>query len=344
MRAWPTFALGCSLFIAGCGDDDPGPTEPTTPAEPTWGIVHQGLSGALLSVWAPSADDVWAVGGDGGGGPMVLHFDGTSWTQHTTGTQGDLWWVHGFVGGPVFMSGEGGVILKYEGGAFEVMTTPGDATVFGIWGPSADDLWAVGGAGSTPTDGFVWRYDGATWSEDPSAAALDLTTSATVFKVWGRSANDVYMVGTEGLILHDDGSGLAALPSPITRPLLTVHGNADFAVAVGGFASGSILEASNGDFEDVTPPSCPQMSGVHVTDDGEALAAGLFGSIMAQTDTGFELVDHGLSINDDFHSIFVDDEGGYWAVGGLLIDPPINGMMVYRGTRELAGATLSPAP
>lgn len=341
MRTLLTMLAVASFATFGCGDDAPPDPDPEPSDEPAWGVVHQGLPGALLSVWAGSAEDVWAVGGDAGSGPMVVQFDGTAWVQHATGTTGDLWWVHGFAGGPVFMGGEGGIILKYEAGSFETMATPGTATVFGIWGPSADRLWAVGGAGTTPTAGFVWRFDGTAWTEHPGAAALDLAGTASVFKVWGRSATDVYMVGTPGLILRDDGQALTELDSPVERPLFTVHGDASRVVAVGGFASGTILESESGAFSDVTPPSCPQMSGVHVGANGEALAAGILGSIMTRGESGWELVDHGLPVNDDFHSTFIDDEGGYWAVGGVLIDPPIEGMMVYRGTRDLAGATLT---
>ena len=63
---------------------------------------------------------MWAVGADArdGIGPMVIHFDGDAWTRVPTGeTQGDL-----LVGvrlrrtGPVYMGGDGGVILRYRDG------------------------------------------------------------------------------------------------------------------------------------------------------------------------------------------------------------------------------------
>src|SRR3954462_10261866 len=121
--------------LAGCGGD-------------RWEVVERNLPGALLSVWGASADDVWTVGGDvgDGKGPMVLHWDGSTFHRLETGQSGDLWWVYGFAGGPIFMGGAGGHILKYENGAFTPMKTPGTDVVFGIWGSSPTDLWAVGGA------------------------------------------------------------------------------------------------------------------------------------------------------------------------------------------------------
>ena len=128
-----------TMLLAAC------PADPQSNPD-SWEIVHQGLPGALLSVWGASSTDVWAVGGDtlDGLGPAVIHFDGETWTRVETGqTQGNLWWVYGFEDGPVFMGGDGGVILRYEGGIFTQMDTPGTDTVYGLWGSSAQDMWAV---------------------------------------------------------------------------------------------------------------------------------------------------------------------------------------------------------
>ena len=131
--------LFLAALLSACGDDDSGGT---------WQIVHDDLEGALLSVWGSSATDIWAVGGDPteASTPMVIHFDGTTWERLDPGTQGDLWWVFGFAGGPVYMGGAGGRILRYQDGVFTLMTTPDTGlTVFGIWGASPSDVWAVGG-------------------------------------------------------------------------------------------------------------------------------------------------------------------------------------------------------
>ena len=41
------------------------------------------------------------VGADDGAGPLVVHFDGTSWQRLETGVHGDLWWVRAFDDGTV---------------------------------------------------------------------------------------------------------------------------------------------------------------------------------------------------------------------------------------------------
>ena len=70
--------LACCLAVAGCPDEDGR----------SWQVVHEDLDGALLSVWGTSASDVWAVGGDVGDGmgPLVIHFDGTSWVESWDGS------------------------------------------------------------------------------------------------------------------------------------------------------------------------------------------------------------------------------------------------------------------
>ena len=131
-------AFGILLALSAC------PPEPPPP--PKWAIVAEKLPNALLSVWGTSASDVWTVGSDTGDGkgPLVLHFDGTSWERKETGSTGDLWWVFGFADGPVYVGGEGGKILRYTNGTFTRLTTPGTAVVSGIWGATPDDVWAVG--------------------------------------------------------------------------------------------------------------------------------------------------------------------------------------------------------
>ena len=53
--------------------------------------------------------------------------------------------------------GRGGHRPAYDGKAFERLPTPGlgKQTVYGVWGTSADDFYAVGSAAGR--DGFVWH-------------------------------------------------------------------------------------------------------------------------------------------------------------------------------------------
>ena len=116
------------LLFAACGPDPEGAQ---------WVTVVDDLPGALLSVWGTSTTDVWVAGANSldGQGPQVYHYDGLSWTRmDPVVSGGDLWWVFGFEEGPVFVGGENGIILRYEDGEVEKMSTPFTGVVYGIWG------------------------------------------------------------------------------------------------------------------------------------------------------------------------------------------------------------------
>ncbi|KIG14427.1 BNR repeat domain protein [Enhygromyxa salina] len=309
------------------------PSEPDPPEE-GWEIVHRGLPGALLSVWGTSSTNVWAVGGDSqdGLGPTIIHFDGETWTRVESGqTQGSLWWVFGFEDGPVFMGGEGGVILRYEAGEFTLMDTPGTDTVFGIWGASADDVWAVGGA-SDSTGGFVWRLSGDTWTPEPSLPA-EVSDAGSIWKVFGTSPDDAWLVGSNGVAMHWDGTALTLGDSGVGSSLFTVHASEDRYVAVGGAATGIISEYEAGQWTTVAvDPPAPGLSGVALGEDDFGVAVGSFGAVYTRSSAGWAAEDLGFNLGMTLHAAWIDDQGCVWAVGGQVYSPPFNdGLLIHRG-------------
>jgi len=323
MRALAWIVVAAMVGL-GCSDDAPPAGE--------WTIVREALPSALMSVWGTSASDVWAVGADvpeDSEGPLVLHWDGTSWTSLATGTTGDLWWVFGFPGGPVFMGGQRGQILRYENGTFTALATPGTQTVFGIWGASPDDMWAVGADDGGQSGGFAWRLQGDTWV---NAAGLPANAATrAVWKVHGNSADDVWLVGTSGLVVHWNGTSFeeAALGS---TSLFTVHCDGGRCVAVGGFASGVIFEHDGAGWRDRSAPSDPPLSGVCVTS-RTGYSVGDFGTVLERADDGSWSAIDPVPTNETLHAIWIDPEGGVWTVGGRVRAAPLrNGVLAYRGS------------
>lgn len=321
------------LLLTACPGPDPGP-----PDEDPWELVHRDLPGALLSVWGTSSTDVWAVGADAldGTGPTVIHFDGDAWSSVPTGVaQGNLWWVFGFEGGPIYMGGEGGVILRYEDGAYTTMTTPGSGTVFGIWGPSPDDMWAVGGA-SASAGGFAWRLDGDAWVEEPTLPA-DVTASAAIWKVFGAASDDAWLVGSNGVALRWDGTELSPGDTGVGTSLFTVHASPDgdgHYAAVGGTASGIIVEYLDGAWSNLTPQDTPPgLSGVVLGEDGFGVAVGSFGAVYTRSDDdGWSRVDLGFNLPLTLHGAWIDEFGCVWAVGGQVLTPPFgDGLLIHSG-------------
>ena len=85
---------------------------------------------------------------------------------------------------------------------------------------------------------------------DLSAAYPDVVP--TLFKVWGRSGNEVYVVSQGGSALRFDGISWRQLQivTNTEHPLFTVHGNDNVVVATGGFSDGVILELQGDTFVD----------------------------------------------------------------------------------------------
>jgi hypothetical protein len=310
-------------------------TQAGCPGSDSFELVFDDLDATLFSVWGQGPDDIWAVGADSGDGPLVLHYDGEAWSRMATGASGDLWWVSGR-DDEVWMSGDGGLIVRYARASeeFEVMQAPGaedNLTLFGIVPIATDEVWAVGGVSAAEGRvGRAYRYDGSAW-----AVVDDLPDAATddpLFKVWGRGRDDLWLVGLGEAAFHRGPDGWTTLPTE--RRLLTVHGNGETVMAVGGFASGYIVEAQEGALIDVSPPGIEEMIGVHVEPDGTVVTVGIDGAVWTRQDGVWAPVRDAPSppLGLDYHAVFVDPAGGLWAVGGELTVSPFNhGILSYRG-------------
>ncbi len=157
-------------------------------------------TGLVTSIWGASPDDVWMAADN-------------SRTSIGTYYQKGLT----FHGRPA----DGGA----DANAGDPLTwTPVDAqsihTIEAIWGPSADDVWAVGGHGT------IRRI----LEGDERWRKIESSTNQTLHAVWGSGPNDVWIVGDGGTILHYDGATLeessAQLPLGPRPSLRGVWGSA----------------------------------------------------------------------------------------------------------------------
>lgn len=314
--------------------------------------VLSGLPAALLSITGTSSNDVYAVGADPGDGfgPYLLRYDGTRWRRLNTGATGDLWWISVTpIGGAFYMAGENGLILRYDPatGEIERQATPGNALLFGIWGTDPRHIWAVGGdPENEDAGGVVWRYDGVRWVADADLARIRPEGIPTLYKVWGRSENEVYASGRLGVVFLFDGVRWSQLENRLTRPLFTIHGNDSLVAAVGGIGDGVIVEREGSSMVDRTVRGAPQMNGIFVPPRGAAVTVGVAGSLALRTSDGWELRNTGLNTILDFHSVWVDPEGGIWAVGGNLASDLNQGLLAYGGTRTIGSefVDIDPCP
>ena len=62
--------------------------------------------------------------------------------------------------------------------------------LYGVWGSSANDVFAVGAAG------IVLHYTGSAWN------TMECGTTADLRGVWGTTGSDVLAVGANATIAH----------------------------------------------------------------------------------------------------------------------------------------------
>jgi len=143
----------------------------------------------IYGIWGTSANEVFAVGGNG----AIFHYDGQSWSRMSTGSTNQYMAVWGSSTDNVFAVGIGGKILHFDGTTWTSMNSGTTNALYGIWGSAPDTVYAVGNKGT------ILRFDGSTWTNMNYAGTGNLTA------VHGRSGTDIYAVGPD-LVLHCDGS------------------------------------------------------------------------------------------------------------------------------------------
>lgn len=312
-----------ALLTVACpsGSDDASGGQGGTggASEPAWQVVFDegALDRALLGIWGSSESDVFAVGGplgNEGFEAMVIHFDGVSWRELAPGGQDTFWWVSGSGSDDVWMVGENGRATHYDGASFTEFATGTTATLWGVMAFAKDDAWAVGGTPegtAAEEDDVVLHWDGASWSRvtlpgEPRRRSL--------FKVWGTSSNDLYVVGEYGTIWHKSGEAWTyeADPPVAGGTLFTVHGcGPDEVYAVGDF---DVLARKNGVWTKQDVEVGNRVNGVSCASPGKVGLVG-FGGLKKRFD-GAWTDDFIEAPHGDLHSIWSDPSGAYWAVGG----------------------------
>lgn len=153
---------------------------------------------------------------------------GFDWYQRDSSVVVGLWGVWGSSENDVFAVGESGSIQRFDGKRWRSMPAPGSIDLFGVWGSGPDNVFAVG------RQGAILHYQGADWKEMASPTTADLRG------VWGSGPNNVYAVGGSGTILHYNGVAWSAIESPTTKGLWSVSGSSPSDAYVVG-ESGTVL-------------------------------------------------------------------------------------------------------
>ncbi|MCA9717749.1 MAG: hypothetical protein KC468_23965 [Myxococcales bacterium] len=314
--------------VASTGEDATSETA-TTGASAGWAVsLSLGPpDGALLSVWGRTSADVYAVGGqpafgDDDGFGRAFHFDGEAWEPVLVpDATPRLNWVHG-TATRVWTVGERGVILSRapEDADWSAESSGTTQTLWGVWGPSDDELWAVGGDGVSGVPTLLRRQAGA-WADDALPAIEG--DSKGLFKVWGSGVDDIHVVGDLGVQLHRDGETWTQQANESIADLISVwgHGAGD-AIAVGGRSSARLSRWDGAGWTGMTLTGEPGLSGVWVDADGVATVVGAQGTIWRLAPGGFSPEPEDSPTMHFLHAVTGFADGVRVAVGGSLLGPP----------------------
>ena len=321
-------AIGLSLGICGCPSQETaspdGGVDPN--AKAAWRVVldETALDRAVLSIWGTRSTDVFAVGGplgNEGRSSLALHFDGSTWTTIPTGGPETFWWVYGSTSSDVWMVGESGRIAHYDGHDVVEHSSGTTATLWGVWAAGPSDAWAVGGSpekGSSAPNDVVLHWDGHAWSK---VTLPGTPLGRSLFKVWGTSSTNLYIVGEYGTVWHrtDHGFTLESDPPIAQGTLFTVHGcSANDVYAVGGL---DVLRRDEKGWSKLSPPLTNLVNGVSCGAPGHAAIVG-FGGLKQRLEGGTWYDDFLADPHGDLHATWTDETGSVWAVGGDFLSKP----------------------
>jgi hypothetical protein len=209
-----------------------------------------GTSYQLTAVAVASGADVWATGywykpNQGTVGPVILHWDGTSWSSVAVPNPGvhggTLWGVTATsatsawaVGDSFTSAGQKTLILHWDGTAWSRIASPSPGpagsgpSLLGVSADSATDAWATGVYTNTSAQKqatLALHWNGTAWSKvaTPSpGGTLNELNAVTALSATSAWAAGEYCLGSacrglppsDTLIMHWNGKSWARVASP----------------------------------------------------------------------------------------------------------------------------------
>ena len=213
-----TTVLLALLMAAGCSEDEGNVTFPKQPGPPPnpW----------YFDVYGTAANDVYVGGNEG----ALQHWDGSTWTAVSLGTDAAVTTIWGPGDGTLYLCGHRGLIMRNTGGGWTAMTSGTDKDLFGL-GTYQGQIHAVG------DEGAARRLVGGSWQGLPSTAVirnaqagdaavdtLDLRTELAslltvnhyflggAYRLEDWTEEDMGRINTDGMVLTADNPP-PALPS-----------------------------------------------------------------------------------------------------------------------------------
>jgi hypothetical protein len=191
----------------------------------SWSPMTTGIDDTFRRVWAFAPDDVWLLTID-----RVVHYDGTAFAPQTVPTGGavltDLWGA-----GPsdLYLSGDGGLLLHYDGASWTPIDTGITSMITAVSGSGPDHVMAVAAGGS------VAVLSAGSWTTTSVTGGDALVDIAVI-----GPGEAIALGGAEGSVVQRGGTWGDVPVGSLSR----VWASADGAIAGGVFAGSAYFDGS----------------------------------------------------------------------------------------------------
>jgi hypothetical protein len=354
-RRFPTPAsdtLHC-MYGSGWGDPTAVGNNGTIvrDASTGWRVEDSGTSEDLYSVAAyeDAVDREHRVAV----GAKTILTGSSDWTPFTRGTMHLLNDVWGNTPNNVYVVGQAGTVLHYDGSSWELMATGQMGDLIRVWGYQArlsvadteGNIYSLDATGWQRVGGFdimlfettdawqipngnlicsagntVWVMRDGAW--DPLATPPGgLVTTG----VWGSANDNIIAVALGGNIVRYNGSDWEAMETGTREHLTSVWGgDKSMAYAVGEFGTVLTYDGIGTVWTKININMFHDLHSVWGTSVTNVLAVGDLGTVLRFN--GFEWESIGIDSVEPFFGVWQDDTENIYAVGG---NDPMDGL-IYR--------------
>lgn len=213
--------------------------------------------------------------------------------------------------------GAGGGIWRYDGSAWQSVSSPVANDLRAVCLLSATEGWAVG------NNGVIVRYNGTSWSVVPSP------TDNHLYCVDFVSSGDGWAGGRNGVLLRYAGGTWTLAASPTSRHI----NGLDMLAANDGWMvtnNGSIYRYNGTAWQPVTSPTANDLYAVKALNPSTAFACGAYQTILRWNGSAWQVESTGPVIYR-LNALSVLSGTDAWAVGGEGVWCHLIGSQWYRG-------------
>lgn len=265
----------------------------------------------LRAISGTGPDNIFA-GGDSG---KMIHYDGTQWKEQNTGFTDRVFGLYCAAEDDVFAATEWGKIYRYDGSVWTLVFNTATMTkVRGIWGSSANDVYAVGDD-VTGLSGVLVHFDGDSWTEQVGFF------SKPPKGVYGIDSDNVFVIGgpvttnatNGGFLDYYDGSSWTTLiaNAPSRFKAVWADNNTVFAVGDQGYAVS--IDLVTEDQTDHDTQATEDLRAVWGSSKNDVFAVGNAGVIQHYDGTAWTTMDSGMS-DDEFFGVWGTGPDNVYAV------------------------------